>query len=164
MELYKIKIMIKKISLLILAIFIPLYTGIALAKLNLDDKYRPSYAPSVIIDKGNEADYGNYFLQLIAGGLLYLAAPIAVITIAIGGLLYVVARGDQTQLDKAKKTVTWAIIGLIIIIFSFTIVKSVIQIIYNTNNINQPVQTEQSQNNQSSPANQSTGKDANGAI
>jgi hypothetical protein len=41
----------------------------------------------------------------------------------VAGFLYVTAYGDQANLDKAKKILIWAIVGLILVIASFTIVQ-----------------------------------------
>ncbi len=102
-------------------------------RISLPDALHPDNSPDVKMavkeDNGFEAAYGNFFLQLIAGGLLYLAGPTAVGIIAIGGIRYVVSHGDQSMMDGAKKTITYGIIGLLIVIFSFAIVKAIIGIV-----------------------------------
>jgi hypothetical protein len=105
----------------------------ASAVVEIDPNLHPEYAPVVVIQGGTEADYGNYFLQLIAGGLLYLAGPVAILFIAVSGFRYVTSHGDQTALEEAKKTLTWAIIGLVVVILSYAIVRVVIGIILQTN-------------------------------
>ena len=111
---------------------------IASARMGLPDELHPDYAPVVKLqatkDGGpaDEAAYGNYFLQLIAGGLLYFAAPVAVLVIAIGGLRYVTSHGKQENIEGAKKTLEWAIIGLIIIMLSFAIVRVIITTLLQT--------------------------------
>jgi len=104
-----------------------------MAQVTMQPDLRPQYAPEIHMGdnpktgvKATAADYGNFFLQLIAGGLLYLAGPTAILIIAISGLRYVTSHGDQNQLEGAKKTLTWAIIGLIVIIFAFAIVRVII--------------------------------------
>lgn len=119
------KLQIALLSLMVVLNFLP---QIAAAQVQLPDELHPNYAPVVVIKGGSSSDYGNYFLQLIAGSLLYLAGPIAVAMIAVGGLRYVVSHGDQTQMEGAKKTLQWAIIGLLVIIFSYAIIKGIISI------------------------------------
>ncbi len=104
----------------------------ALAQVSLDPNLHPEYAPVVVIQGGTSADYGNYFLQLIAGGLLYLAAPVAILIIAISGLRYVTSHGDQNALEGAKKTLEWAIIGLLVIMLAYGIVRVVISTVLTT--------------------------------
>jgi len=108
------------------------------AGVSLPAELHPEYAPVISLQNGNIADYGNYFLQLIAGGLIYIAAPMAVLIIAIGGVRYIASHGEQTQMEGAKKTITWAIIGLVIIIFSYAIIEAIIT---SAINVNQPAAT-----------------------
>ncbi len=102
------------------------------AAVEINPDLHPEYAPVVVIKGGTSADYGNYFLQLIAGGLLYLAGPVAIIVIAVAGLRYVTSHGNQEAIDGAKKTLQWAIIGLIIIILSYAAVRVVITTVLQT--------------------------------
>ena len=117
----------KKNLLLAITALLLTFANIAVAfgAVSLPDDLHPEYAPVAKVT-GNVADYGNYFLQLTAGGLLYLAAPVAVLFIAIGGFRYVISHGDQNQMEGAKKTLEWAIIGLVIIILAWAIVRAVI--------------------------------------
>ncbi len=105
---------------------------LASAQVEINPDLHPVYAPIVVIPKGNAATYGNYYLQLIAGGLLYLAGPVAILIIATAGLRYVTSHGDQNALEGAKKTLEWAIIGLIVIIFAYAIVRVVITVTLST--------------------------------
>lgn len=61
---------------------------------------------------------------------LEVATGVAIFFIVLGGFLWVTAMGRQEQLDKAKKTLTWAIIGFLIIIFSYLIVQIITRIFY----------------------------------
>ncbi|MBU0767279.1 TrbC/VirB2 family protein [Patescibacteria group bacterium] len=58
-------------------------------------------------------------------GLLKLMALVATIVIIIAGVRMVVSQGDDTALEKAKKTILWAIVGLILIIIAGAIVQFV---------------------------------------
>lgn len=60
----------------------------------------------------------NFFLGFL--GLL------AVIMIIYGGILYVSAAGNQESIDKGKKIIMYAIIGLVVILLSFAIVNTVL--------------------------------------
>jgi hypothetical protein len=101
-----------------------------LAQVQLNPNLRPDNAATIPIgNTGNKADTVNVVLELIAGSLIYLAGPVAVLMIAIGGLRYVISHGDQNQMDEAKKNITWAIIGLIVIVLSWAIMENIIRII-----------------------------------
>ncbi len=104
------------------------------AVVSLPTDLHPDYAPEINVNAKNEdqpieAVYANAVLQFIAGGLLYLAGPVAILVIAIAGLRYVTAHGNQNLMDGAKKTLTYAVVGLIVIIFSFAIIRAIISAI-----------------------------------
>jgi len=102
-----------------------------LAQVELDPAYKPDYAVSITPQEGagKPTSAANIVLQMIAGSLIYVAGPLAVFMLAVGGLRYVVSHGDQNQMEEAKKTITWAIVGLVVIIASFAIVQSIIKIL-----------------------------------
>src|SRR3990167_1617386 len=56
---------------------------------------------------------------------LLIAGSVAVLMIIVGGFLYITASGDQERLEKAKKTLRNAIIGVIIILLSLAIVNTI---------------------------------------
>ncbi len=58
--------------------------------------------------------------------LLTIAGIIAtLIFIIYGGLLWVTSQGDKQRLDKARRTITFSIVGLIIMILAFVIVQTI---------------------------------------
>jgi uncharacterized membrane protein YjfL (UPF0719 family) len=46
--------------------------------------------------------------------------------IIIGGFMYVLSAGDQAKVTKAKDTVLYAVIGLVVTLLAFSIVKFVL--------------------------------------
>lgn len=54
--------------------------------------------------------------------LLPLVGTLFLIMMIIGGILYISSRGNEQQAERAKKTLTAAIVGLIIVILSYTII------------------------------------------
>lgn len=123
----------KKLVQIILIITLVALPAIALAQVQLNsDLLKPAYAPEFNVSGGNRASVANVVLQLIAGSLIYAAGPLAVLILAFGGLRYVTSHGDQTQMEEAKKTITWAIIGLLVIIVSWALVVNIIRILQST--------------------------------
>ncbi len=57
------------------------------------------------------------------GWLLLIAGALAVVMVVIGGLRYMTSMGNSQQAEAAKKTITYAIIGLIVIVLSAFIVR-----------------------------------------
>ena len=57
---------------------------------------------------------------------IWLLAIISIIVIIIGGFRYVTSQGDQTQMQSAKNTILYAVIGLIVAIAAYAIVSFVV--------------------------------------
>lgn len=55
--------------------------------------------------------------------LLALAGLVAVVFLIIGGFRYITAGGNEESAEAAKTTITNAIIGIVVIILSFVIVR-----------------------------------------
>jgi hypothetical protein len=124
----------KKILIILLAVIsalmiAPLLCGTAGAEYRLPDELKPSNVP-FDIDIGQTKDPGvtqiQYILQVIAGALLYVAAPLAVLMIAMIGFNLALGSGSAEKIEAAKKTLTWAVLGLVIIILSYALVKFVL--------------------------------------
>jgi amino acid transporter len=69
------------------------------------------------------------YLQIFAGALVMLSGGIAVIVVAVGGILYITAHGNQPQIEKAKNTLVFGVMGMLIIIFSYFIVRFVLSFV-----------------------------------
>lgn len=61
--------------------------------------------------------------------LLTVSAGLAILFIIAGGAQYIIAAGDQDQLDRGKRMMTYALLGLFFIGISYAIVKTVATII-----------------------------------
>jgi len=72
-------------------------------------------------------------LQTILLVLLSLAFIIAAIFLVIGGYQFITARGNDDAVAKAKSTVTWAIVGIIVIVLAWVIMTAVYALV-NTGN------------------------------
>ncbi|HEY1085887.1 MAG TPA: hypothetical protein VGE34_04140 [Candidatus Saccharimonadales bacterium] len=54
--------------------------------------------------------------------LVYFAAAIVcIITIVIAGILYSISNGDSGKVKTAKDAILYAVIGLVVVMFAFTI-------------------------------------------
>ncbi len=68
---------------------------------------------------------GSIF-QRVADFLIFLVGALAVIFLIIGGLRYVVSSGNSSQVESAKNTILYAIIGLVVAIAAFAAVRFVV--------------------------------------
>jgi hypothetical protein len=96
----------------------------------------PSLRPELA--NGSLGDIISQFLVLI----IYIAGFISVAWFAWGAFEYIFAGGNKEGLGKAKKRMTWSIIGFILVIFSFAVTQYV-QTIFPTRsgsiqNVSQP--------------------------
>lgn len=55
-----------------------------------------------------------------------IAGAIGVLMVVIGGLRYITAQGDANGTAQAKKTIIYAIVGVVVTIVSFAVVKWVV--------------------------------------
>ncbi len=62
----------------------------------------------------------------ITNTVLFIVGVIAVIMLIIGGIKYVISGGDSKKVTDAKNTVLYAIIGMVIAVFSYAIVTFVL--------------------------------------
>jgi|SRR5581483_4022876 len=59
----------------------------------------------------------------IVNTLIIFAGVVAVFLIVIGGIKLINSGGDPKQLEGAKKTITYALVGLVLILSSFLIIN-----------------------------------------
>lgn len=55
--------------------------------------------------------------------LLVLAGALSVIFLIVGGIRYIISSGSPDAIDRAKKTVLYAVVGIIVVLLSYTIVN-----------------------------------------
>lgn len=125
--------MLKKILISLGLSLTLLNTGFMFASAyQIDPSYRPSNEPFAleyeIKDRG-ASGAAVIVLQLIAGALLYFAAPIGVIMIVWSGSNMVIGGTEQEKLEAAKKHLKWSIIGLVAIILSYAAVRIIINFV-----------------------------------
>ena len=65
-------------------------------------------------------------LQVIINVVLGVIAFIAVVMIIMGGIQYTTSSGDTAKVTKAKNTILYGVIGLVIALLAFAIVNFVI--------------------------------------
>lgn len=62
-------------------------------------------------------------LQNVVNAALLFSGTIALILVILSGIKFITSKGDQKQVDTAKRSLTYAILGLIIILLSFFIIQ-----------------------------------------
>ena len=62
-------------------------------------------------------------LQVVTNWAVSLAGTAALIYLIWGGIQYLSSGGNSGQTEKAKQTITWSLIGLVVVISSYAIVR-----------------------------------------
>ena len=73
------------------------------------------------IKKGSSYDIRGSILKILAWVLNFLAL-LAIIYIIVAGIRLIVSQGEDEQKGKAKKTIIYVIVGLIVIMFARIII------------------------------------------
>lgn len=78
--------------------------------------------------KDEGSDFGTLITSVI-NAFLFIIGLLSVIMIIYSGLGYVLSAGNSTKTEKAKNTLTYSVIGLLVALLSGAIVNFVIGII-----------------------------------
>ena len=78
--------------------------------------------PVAIKDPGSNTDVAGIIGKVITW-VLGLVGAIAVLFIIYAGILYVTSSGNKERIEQAKQTLTYAVIGLIVIVLAGVIVN-----------------------------------------
>lgn len=66
------------------------------------------------------------FIENITNILLFLIGIIAVIVIVISGLRFVTSNGNQDQVTSARNGIIYAVVGIVVAVMAYAIVRFVI--------------------------------------
>ena len=59
---------------------------------------------------------------------LGFVGALAVLMIVVGGIMYIVGRGDKDMTDTARDIIIWAVAGLVISLVAWVVVNSIVSI------------------------------------
>jgi hypothetical protein len=65
-------------------------------------------------------------LSLIFNIIFGIVGVVAVAFIIVGGINYIVSQGDAAKVQKAKSTILYGVIGLVVVLLAFAIVGFVL--------------------------------------
>lgn len=72
--------------------------------------------------KENDLGTKNNAVQRVLGQIFLVLGGVATIMIIYGGVLYAISQGEQAKVTKAKNTILYAVIGLIVALMAYAIV------------------------------------------
>ena len=106
------------------------FPAVALAADNVQSglsKIQGEFGTSRIFNANNVLDLIVSIIRI----LLMFSGAVAVLFVIIGGFQYITSGGNEEQAEKGKKTLINAIIGVIIIILSYTIINVIVNTVQN---------------------------------
>lgn len=76
----------------------------------------------------DQSDEIGEIIKIVTNALLFIIGAVSVIYIVIGGMKYATANGSKENIESAKNTIFYAVIGLVAAICAYAIVTFVIDI------------------------------------
>ena len=93
--------------------------------LNINEEFQPAENFQSV------GDIGTVFLSIIFG----LGAIFTVIFLILGGIKFITSGGDPNKTASAKNSITYAVIGMILLILTFVIMYTVQALFINNSNL-----------------------------
>lgn len=76
--------------------------------------------------QNKDTDEITPYIQTIVNILLYILGAVSVLVIIISGIYYVTSMGDSSAIARAKNTLLYAVIGLVVALLAYAIVNFII--------------------------------------
>ena len=73
-----------------------------------------------------EGDDANTLIDNLINTLLFLVGALAVVMIIVSGIWYMTANGDASKITRAKNTLTYSVVGLVIAFLAYAIITWVV--------------------------------------
>lgn len=121
----RIKLIVASLAFLVLGSFALVSAGPALAYNPLD--MACSNDPGSAVCQHKNEDAGKLIGTLV-NTLLFLVGILSVIMIIVGGIWYTTSSGDASRITRAKNTLTYAIVGLVVAFVAYAIVNWILKL------------------------------------
>ena len=95
------------------------YLAFAGAKDEISNGYKQAGADT----SGLDTDLKGSVIGKVINTMMFFVGLLSVVMLIYSGLRYITAHGDKTQIESAKNTMIYAIVGLIIAIISYAVVN-----------------------------------------
>lgn len=129
--------MFKKVLISLVLTLIVLPSSSALAVVTIPSDYYPEGAPTITGNTPKTSDinvadnYRNTLTLRITNLVLYIAGLVAIFFVVLNGFKMVTSAGSDEVITQTKKGLTWAIVGLLLIILSYSIMRFIISVPFN---------------------------------
>lgn len=142
----KVKILLITVG----AIFIVFGSSLLVASaagIPIDPSYYPAGAPTITGEKPNEKsnltvdDSRVKFTARIINALLSVAGIVAIFYIVNNGWWIIASGGAEETITQYKKGLMWAVVGLILVILSYSIINFIIYFAFQADQKPEPAKT-----------------------
>lgn len=129
--------MFKKVLISLVLALVVLPSQSALAVVTIPSDYYPEGAPTITGNTPKTSDinvadnYRNTLTLRITNLVLYIAGLVAIFFVVLNGFKMVTSAGSDEVITQTKKGLTWAIVGLLLIILSYSIMRFIISVPFN---------------------------------
>ena len=117
----KAKVLVATLAVLAMGV-VALPAGVAYADTNVDPSSKTAQKYFGNNNKDNLMDTMNLIINVAIGVIGF----VAVVVIILGGVQYTTSAGDAGKVKKAKDTIMYGIIGLVIALLAYSIVNFVL--------------------------------------
>lgn len=76
----------------------------------------------------NQDENAEDLIGVLVNTLLFIVGTLAVVMIIVSGIFYVISSGDAGKVAKAKNTLMYSIVGLVIALIAFVLVNWVFKL------------------------------------
>jgi hypothetical protein len=73
-----------------------------------------------------QVDANDSVITIILNMTFTVIGAVAVLFLIIGAFRYIISNGEQAQIQKAKNTIMYSVIGIVVSLLAFTIVQFVL--------------------------------------
>lgn len=93
----------------------------------LEGACKDNAASEICDNRGTES--ATTLIGRIVNILLFVVGAISVVMIIVGGILYATSTGDSGRVSKAKNTLMYSIVGLVVAFLAYAIVNWVLDVL-----------------------------------
>jgi len=117
----------KKLSLIIVGFAISLGVLLAPVAVGAVDNFPACNGATDSLVCKNSTTTAQPIIKTVINTLVFLVGIVSVVVVIIGGIMYTVSSGNAGTVTKAKTTITYALVGMVVAFLAYAIVNWVMK-------------------------------------